>query len=188
MRRIPFVQYGRRVFVNKGSSQNLAGRTGEHAWQAAKYLETAPEMAAKITAAATVDEAHTLSHTEGIDKHRQDWDEAKYDILVSVPAPSVVGGAVVALGCVAQRVGLSSAPCGCVQVGLLRAKFSQHQVIPTPSRFLGCISPIFSPFFLVFCAFSPPRQDGSNEPQAGIQGQETAGTGVQTEGKTVSPV
>ena len=126
MRRIPFVQYGRRVFV-KGSSQNLAGRTGEHAWQAAKYLETAPEMAAKITAAATVDEAHTLSHTEGIDKHRQDWDEAKYDILVSVPAPCVVGGAVVALGCVAQRVGLSSAPCGCVQVGLLRAKFSQHE-------------------------------------------------------------
>eukprot|EP01045_Picozoa_sp_COSAG04_P027214 COSAG04_NODE_3938_length_2410_cov_2.020338_2_plen_243_part_00 len=61
------------------------------------------------------------------------------------------------------------------------------QVIRTPLHVLGRISPIFPPFFPVFCAFSPSRQDGSNEPQAGIQGQETAGTGVQTEGKTVSP-
>ena len=30
------------------------------------------------------------------------------------------------------------------------------------------------PEFL-FCAFSPPRRDGSNELQAGTQGQETAG-------------
>ena len=52
------------------------------------------------------------------------------------------------------------------------------QVIP-PVPFLvhsfGHISPISPPFFLVFCAFSPSRRDGSNEPQAGIQGQETAG-------------
>ena len=61
------------------------------------------------------------------------------------------------------------------------------EVIPTPSHLLDHISPIFSPFFLVFCAFSPPRRDGSNEPQAGTQGQETAGTGVQTAGNTVSP-
>ena len=47
------------------------------------------------------------------------------------------------------------------------------QVIPTPSHVLGRISPIFAPFFLVFCAFSPPRRGGSNEPQAGTQGQET---------------
>ena len=52
------------------------------------------------------------------------------------------------------------------------------QVIPTPSHLLDHISPIFSPFFLVFCAFSPPRRDGSNEPQAGTQGQETAGKGT----------
>ena len=44
-----------------------------------------------------------------------------------------------------------------------------------PSHLLGRISPIFSPFFLVFCAFSPSRRGGSNEPQAGTQGQETAG-------------
>ena len=50
------------------------------------------------------------------------------------------------------------------------------QVIPTPSHLLDHISPIFPPFFPVFCAFSPPRRDGSNEPQAGTQGQETAGT------------
>ena len=49
------------------------------------------------------------------------------------------------------------------------------QVIPTPSRVLDRISPIFSPFFLVFCAFSPPGRDGSNKPQAGTQSQETAG-------------
>jgi len=60
------------------------------------------------------------------------------------------------------------------------------QVIPTPSHLLDHISPIFPPFFLVFCAFSPPRRDGSNEPQARTQGQETAGTGVQTAGNTVS--
>ena len=47
------------------------------------------------------------------------------------------------------------------------------QVIPTPSHLLDHISPIFSPFFPVFCAFSPSRRGGSNEPQAGKQGRET---------------
>eukprot|EP01045_Picozoa_sp_COSAG04_P009561 COSAG04_NODE_559_length_12608_cov_12.306499_2_plen_251_part_00 len=47
------------------------------------------------------------------------------------------------------------------------------QVIPTPSHLLDHISPIFSPFFPVFCAFSPSRRGGSNKPQAGTQGQET---------------
>eukprot|EP01045_Picozoa_sp_COSAG04_P000015 COSAG04_NODE_1_length_58448_cov_23.476478_15_plen_287_part_00 len=47
------------------------------------------------------------------------------------------------------------------------------QVIPTPSHVLGRISPIFSPFFPVFCAFSPSRRGGSNEPKTGIQGHET---------------
>ena len=62
------------------------------------------------------------------------------------------------------------------------------QVIPTPSHFLDRISPIFPPLFLVFCAFLPPRRDGSNEPQARTQGRETAGTCVQTAGNTVSAV
>ena len=48
-----------------------------------------------------------------------------------------------------------------------------NQVIPTPLHVLGRISPIFSPFFPVFCAFSPSRRGGSNEPKTGIQGQET---------------
>eukprot|EP01045_Picozoa_sp_COSAG04_P027898 COSAG04_NODE_4191_length_2243_cov_16.271922_4_plen_216_part_01 len=47
------------------------------------------------------------------------------------------------------------------------------KVIPTPSHLLDRISPISSPFFPVFCAFSPSRRGGSNEPQAGAQGQET---------------
>jgi len=54
------------------------------------------------------------------------------------------------------------------------------QVIPTPSHLLDRVSPIFSPFFLVFCAFSPSGRDGSNEPQAGTQGQETAGASTKT--------
>ena len=49
------------------------------------------------------------------------------------------------------------------------------QVGPTPLHVLGRISPISSPFFPVFCAFSPSRRGGSNKPQAGTQGQETAG-------------
>ena len=57
----------------------------------------------------------------------------------------------------------------------LERVFPLEQVIPTPSHLLDRISPIFAPFFPVFCAFSPPRRGGSNEPQAGAQGQETAG-------------
>ena len=48
-----------------------------------------------------------------------------------------------------------------------------YQVIPTPSRLLDRISPIFPPFFPVFCVFSPSRRGGANEPKTGIQGQET---------------
>eukprot|EP01045_Picozoa_sp_COSAG04_P023102 COSAG04_NODE_2697_length_3716_cov_5.217307_2_plen_326_part_00 len=51
------------------------------------------------------------------------------------------------------------------------------QVIPTPSHLLDRISPIFSPFFPVLCAFSPSERGGSNEPQAGTQGQETVARG-----------
>ena len=51
---------------------------------------------------------------------------------------------------------------------------NSSQVIPTPLHVLGRISPIFSPFFPVFCAFSPSRRGGSNEPKTGIQDQETA--------------
>ena len=49
------------------------------------------------------------------------------------------------------------------------------QVIPTPLHVLGRISPVSPPCFPVFRAFSPSRRGGSNEPQAGTQGQETAG-------------
>ena len=49
------------------------------------------------------------------------------------------------------------------------------------SHVLGHVSPIFPPFFAVFCAFSPSRRDGSNEPRSGIQGQETAARGPRPE-------
>ena len=47
------------------------------------------------------------------------------------------------------------------------------QVIPTPPHLLDRVSPISSPFFPVFGAFSPSRRGGSNEPQAKTQGRET---------------
>eukprot|EP01045_Picozoa_sp_COSAG04_P017653 COSAG04_NODE_1577_length_6261_cov_20.494645_2_plen_784_part_00 len=50
---------------------------------------------------------------------------------------------------------------------------AHQQVIPTPLHVLDRISPIFYPFFPVFCAFSPSRRGGSNEPKTGIQGHET---------------
>ena len=28
--------------------------------------------------------AHTVSHTEGIDKHRPDWDDVKYSVLIAI--------------------------------------------------------------------------------------------------------
>ena len=57
--------------------------------------------------------------------------------------------------------------------------YQYHQVIPPVPpcpHFLDHISPVFSPKVPVFCAFSRARRDGSNEPQAGTQSQETAGT------------
>jgi len=54
----------------------------------------------------------------------------------------------------------------------------QVQVIPTPAHFLRPYLAHFPPrFFPLFCAFSPSRRDGSNEPQAGTQGQETVARG-----------
>ena len=63
---------------------------------------------------------------------------------------------------------------------LLYTTLQQYQVIPTPLHVLDRISPIFSPFFPVFCAFSPSRRGGSNEPQAGAQGQETVARAPKT--------
>ena len=56
---------------------------------------------------------------------------------------------------------------------------SQVTLLSLPcSHVLDHILPIFPPKITVFCAFSPPGRDGSNEPQAGTQGQETAGKGT----------
>ena len=49
------------------------------------------------------------------------------------------------------------------------------QVSPTPATPFRPYLAHFAPVFSRFCAFSPPRRGGSNEPQAGTQGQETAG-------------
>ena len=57
---------------------------------------------------------------------------------------------------------------------------TEAQVIPPLPSLFTLLRPYlahFFPVFLVFCAFSPSRRGGSNEPQAGTQGQETAGKG-----------
>ena len=63
--------------------------------------------------------------------------------------------------------------------GLPTSRRLQHQRGPGDPDFftrLDRISPFLSPFFPVFCAFSPSRRGGSSEAQAGTQGRETAGT------------
>ena len=52
-----------------------------------------------------------------------------------------------------------------------------RQVIPPLPSLFTLLRPYLAQFFPVsprFCAFSLPRRHGSNEPQAGTQGQETA--------------
>ena len=59
---------------------------------------------------------------------------------------------------------------------------SQVTLLSLPcSHVLDHILPIFPPKITVFCAFSPPGRDGSNEPQAETQGQETAARGPRGE-------
>ena len=68
---------------------------------------------------------------------------------------------------------IRSKRCEGVGITCCASSSNAHQVIPTPSHLLDRISPIFSPKIPVFCAFSPSRRGGSNEPKTGIQGQET---------------
>ena len=67
----------------------------------------------------------------------------------------------------------SGQQCGRATGARVEACMHGAQVIPTPLHVLDRISPIFSPFFPVFCAFSPSRRGGSNEPKTGTQGHET---------------
>ena len=53
------------------------------------------------------------------------------------------------------------------------------QVIPTPLHVLDRISPIFPPFFPVFCAFSPSRRGSSNAASRN-PGPRNIGKGVRT--------
>lgn len=62
----------------------LTYATAEHAWHSLKYTQTAPELARKIQKTDTVEAALVLSHTEGMDKIRDDWDTIKYDMLLKV--------------------------------------------------------------------------------------------------------
>eukprot|EP01045_Picozoa_sp_COSAG04_P038754 COSAG04_NODE_10530_length_770_cov_3.111773_1_plen_157_part_10 len=84
--------------------------------------------------------------------------------------------------CTALRPDLRRRPlpsgfcCGGVGTSSVAASSEPGAAAPAfpCSHSLGHISAISFPFFLVFCAFSPPRRDGSNEPQAGTQGSVAA--------------
>ena len=67
--------------------------------------------------------------------------------------------------------------CDIVLTGALAAGTACMYVVSPTQHLLDRISPIFPPFFPVFCALSPPRRDGSNKPQPGTQAQETAAPG-----------
>lgn len=51
-------------------------RTVEHAYQAYKFLETAPEVAKEITESYSPHEAKKIAHVNQ-DKQRKDWDDIK---------------------------------------------------------------------------------------------------------------
>ena len=50
--------------------------------------------------------------------------------------------------------------------------------VPSLSTLFGPYLARFPPVFSRLSASSPPQRDGSNEPRAGTQGQETAGKGT----------
>jgi len=58
--------------------------SAEHAWQCCKFIEAAPALAKRIRETETVDAAHLISHSEGMDQIREDWDIVKYDMLLKI--------------------------------------------------------------------------------------------------------
>ena len=57
--------------------------TVEHHWQSLRYQTTNPELAAKIRACETPQSAVLLSHREGMNQERKDWDDVKFDLFVT---------------------------------------------------------------------------------------------------------
>lgn len=54
--------------------------TVEHAYQAYRFLETAPELAKEITESYSAHEAQKIAYANK-DKQRKDWDEIKVDVM-----------------------------------------------------------------------------------------------------------
>ena len=54
--------------------------TVEHAYQASKFIETAPDIARKITESYSAHEAQKIAY-ENKDKQRADWDNVKLEIM-----------------------------------------------------------------------------------------------------------
>merc|ERR1711871_1057420 len=56
--------------------------SGEHAWRSLKCADK--DVAERIRLAGTVEAAITISHTDGTDKSREDWNLVRFDILLKI--------------------------------------------------------------------------------------------------------
>ena len=143
---------------------DLSQVTGETDKVEERIQEEIDKLAAEIVRVyRTTDE-----RIDGVDevKAEKDWIE---DLMTKIRRQ---------VGALKKKVGEGGgAPEG--MMSALQGSLQQQlmvKVIPTPLHVLGRISPICFPFFPVFCAFSPSRRGGSNEPQTGTQGQATVAT------------
>ena len=140
---------------------DLSQVTGETDKVEERIQEEIDKLAAEIVRVyRTTDE-----RIDGVDevKAEKDWIE---DLMTKIRRQ---------VGALKKKVGEGGgAPEG--MMSALQGSLQQQlmvKVIPTPLHVLDRISPIFSPFFPVFCAFSPSRRGGSNEPKTGTQGHDT---------------
>jgi len=72
------------VYMGPVQLDSLTYPSAEHAWQCLKLRESAPDLATRIRETETVDAAHLIAHSEGMDKIREDWDVVKYDMLLKI--------------------------------------------------------------------------------------------------------
>ena len=81
------------------------------------------------------------------------------------------------------EIGTATTPRSGCPYQMLAPPLAGDPSCPVPSLFtlLRPFLAHFPPKTSVFCAFSPSRRDGSNEPQAGTQAQETAARGPRGE-------
>jgi len=63
---------------------SLSYPTAEHAWQSLRFAGSADDLAARVRQADSVDAAHAVAHSEGLEKQRPDWDDARFEVLKGI--------------------------------------------------------------------------------------------------------